>query len=232
MIQVLPTASATAQAILDLTLLGYCTFNTLRIVVFSLHCIFFYTVLFTGHLTELQSSLAQVSALQTKAKANKKKRKAAARLIAQLTFYRSEHARIHHFVQHLNRQTVSSLIFVTLSANILANVVLLNFLLIARLGSLEKAFIALMTFFQFFFVFIGTQILIYMVAPLYTVKGLLYRAQGCLKLRNTSRGRNLLLAKVRLNTFFELVCSKKKFTFTAGSLSKITKNAIFKVRIE
>lgn len=240
MIEVVPTASATAQALLDLTLMAYCTFSSLRMTVFSLHCILLYTVLFTGHLTELQRSLAQlVFSLETVGKAEKRKRQVSL-LLARLTFYQTEHARIHTFVAHLNRQLVSRLVCVGLCANILANVVILNFLLLGSMGHFERAFITLLTFTQFTLGLACIQMLIRMVAPLYTCGDTLYRAQGLLGSSGSHSseasgggggGGALLSAKIRLNTFIECVCSRRRFTFTAGALSKITKKALFKVRI-
>lgn len=217
--------------LLDLSILVYSLFNTFRVFLFSFHTIFFLRCLFVGRLKELHAYLGKAIG-QAKAAQLGAKRAAMVRLCGQLAAFHSQHTAIHLLGEKLNRETVSSLVAVSVVINFLVNVVLLNFLLVSRTTAFELTVVLIVTFLQAVFGLLATQTLISMVAPLYTSERLLYRAQALLMGSTTSKGHfhcQVVSAKLRLMTLFELICTRKKFTFTVGVLAKLTKNAVFEV---
>lgn len=119
-------------ALFDLTGWVYCTFNALRMTLFSLNAIFLFSALIRGHLKDLTETLLSATKIaETQGeKGNRCMRKTRfAHLMGQLSFFTAEHTRIHCLEMLLNENVVSRLMFVTVAVNILVNAVVLNFLL-------------------------------------------------------------------------------------------------------
>ena len=211
---------------IDVLIIVYTCWNAIRMGFFCVAIIHLFRYYCSQHLNEMNRHLIVWLQLTNKSK------RFPAHLKQHLAFFQREHHRLRSMAEHVNRKVASNLMFVTFFTNIAVNVVLLNILLMEQLQFAEQALILFFISSETILGMSGTEILISWADVLYKYDGLLYRAQGAIQ--RTANGfalPGIIAYKLRLQGFFELICTTRKFHFTLGPIAQITKRSLYEVCI-
>ncbi len=228
-------------ATVDGILISYGVWNNLRMGTFSLHISAMQAFITSGRISELNAS---ISASIIKFKVSK----SVLPLRRALSLYRKEHRHLLQIAGLINDQLFSRLIMVAFLTIIFNNVMMIAKLIFELpLLSTEAAVAFMCIFFQTVFSLIACDMQITWAKALYsgTSIHLLYISQPMLRQmieeqkpqkqqqQNSNFGGLfgivMLIEKLKLNLYFELVCTRKPFIFTLGQLGGISKKSLYEV---
>ena len=219
--------------IVDGALLFYCIWNALRMGFFFINIASAFSYLCRHHMKELRDKLGLIILIQPVFRRPAALKGKFLLLSIHLSLFQKEYHRLQSVTEYTNRVVASKLMFVTFLTNIAVHVVLLNLLLIERMKFGEEAMILFIVAFETVLGLTIIQVLISWAGAFYTrLDHLIYRAQGIVRRRaNIFSLPAIIVTKLRFQTFFELVCTKNKFHFTVGPISKINKRSLYEVCI-
>ncbi len=231
---------AMAIAIVDAILMSYGEWNSLRMGFFVFHIIGMQAFITRGRICELNSS---ISAFIFQSKVSK----SALPLRRALARYRQEHCHLLRIAVTINDLVSSRLMIAAFLTNIFINVMLIAKLIFELpLRSAEAAVVILIIFAQTVFALLASLVQIAWSKALVSESSihLLYISQPMLRVmfkdqrqqqqQTSSNFRGLfstvmLIEKLKLSFYFELVCTRKPFKFTLGHLGGISKKSFFEV---
>ncbi len=229
---------AMAIAIVDGILLGYCAWNGVRMGFFSLHVISMQAFITRGRISELNTAIS-ASIFQSKIS------KSALPLKRAVALFRKEHRHLLRVAVTINDLVSSRLLIITFLTNIFNNVMMIAKLIFELpFLSAEAAVVFLIILAQTAISLPACFVQITWAKALYSGASinLLYISQpmlremieeGKMQQQNSNFGglfgTVMLIEKLKLNLYFELVCTQKPFIFTLGQLGGISKKSLYEV---
>ncbi|KAH9396794.1 hypothetical protein TYRP_003092 [Tyrophagus putrescentiae] len=242
----LPTWPVISFAFFDCVLITYCAWNAVRMGFFSLHVIAMQAFIARGRVGELNGAITgAVQSCRTVAKTGGGNNKAAAlQLKRAVAIFRQEHRHLHEVAVTINDLVSSRLMIVTFLTNIFNNVMMIAKLIFEPLLPMEAAAVFLIILAQTTISLPACFVQITWAKALYSEASihLLYVSQPMLtndeqsgaKFGNNNGlgdgglfGAVMLVEKLKLNLYFELVCTQSSFMFTLGQLGGISKKSLF-----
>ncbi len=204
---------------LELTPLLFNIWNAIRQSLFSIHILFLFTLAAKGHITELNALL---QSFLLKFKINNKHQQP----FRSLDFFYCEYWRMLALARLMNSQVVSGLMFFIFTSNLALNLVMISSLLFRALYNSEKVIMLFFINLQSLLIVLCSFSLSAWSSCFCRSDGLLYSVQ--LRLMFNLNNRTLITAaKLKLNTFFEQVCTKEEFRFSVGALGKISSKSLY-----
>lgn len=238
-----------AIAILDGTFLGYGAWNAVRIGFFSLHVISMQAFIAQGVVRELNDDIYGAFKTAISKKGLKTTSSLALFSLKQaVARYQREHRHLLEVAVGINNLVASKLMIITFVTNIFTNVIMIAKLIFELpFLSAEAAVVFLIILAQTAISLPACAVQISWTKALYSKRSihLLFLSQPILKENGilpaqdqTSKPQTrdlfatlMIVAKLKLNLYFELVCTQNQFMFTLGQLGKISKKSDYEVRL-
>ncbi len=212
--------------------MGYGSWNAVRMGFFSLHVIAMQAFITQGRIAELNSA---ISASITQSRMAR----SALPLKRAVALFRREHRHLLRVAVAINDLVSSRLMIVTFLTNIFNNVMMIAKLIFELpLLSAEAAVVFLIILAQTVISLPACFVQITWAKALYSEASihLLYVSQPMLREIEEQKptfgslfGTVMLVEKLKLNLYFELVCTRMPFIFTLGQLGGISKKSLYEV---
>lgn len=213
-----------AFATFDLATISYFAWNAVREVLFMIHIVQLTSFMARQHIRELSGRFRM---LISRALA----RQEFALGPHYLEHFAAEHGRLLGYARESDREVISWVMLTTLLTNLAVNVLTIGKLLFARLCLKEQLFLWFAVGLQVALATASCGSLISWSACFNCSERLLFKAQVALvQARNglVSGGRHrgpplmVTAAKLKLNVFYEQICTNDEFRFTVGPLAKVS----------
>lgn len=207
----------------EIFLLSIIAWHTVVFIYFIIQGLLLLTFLMRSHLKEMNNTL---DILLVKLK--KKRVSNGSRLLGrQLSTFYTQHRSLATIQATFNEKMVSPFFLIAFFSNLLFQVVQLNLLLLKNLGWEEKCVCLVLSIAQTEFAFRVIRQLISWSDSLYSSASLLIPSQGIL-IRSANRFTYpaTVTSKLKLMTYIERLCTKKKVRFTVGPLGSLSHRSL------
>ncbi|KAH9392112.1 hypothetical protein TYRP_022137 [Tyrophagus putrescentiae] len=220
--------------LLDAPLFIYSIYNFYRMCIFFIDILLLVAFIVRGHLKDAHQKLRGnlLSYLHVKNAFNRFK------LTLALAQFRAEHTFFYQMVDHLDRTLISRFVFAFFATTTLQNLYAVATIVYQPIAFTELSLLLLALYLQTLAVFLGTVIVISISSRLHEQTTSLFTAQMALQSASkqgegggggSGQSKELLLTKLKLAAYYEIVNSEKKMFFHLGSLAKISKRSFYRV---
>ncbi len=188
----------------------YATWNSIRLCLFAIHLVTIPIVAFGRQLLSHKASLLRTLHSTP----------SESRVELKLSTFRQHFVHVHYIAQYIASLIVGKLMFVTLFTNVLVSSFNINIILHEKLLIAELVLLICLLFLEVFLALAGCIIFIYMSDAMHSSGGVLFKTHQYVK---------SLSVKLKLMTFYEAICTNKRFYFYVCMVGKISRKSLLEV---